>query len=370
MIHGVAGSGKTLILVYRCLKLAAELNKPVLVLCFNKSLAARLRHLLNEKGIGDRQVSIRPFHGWCVDLLRQYQLPIPSSNQFPGMAFGEELTQRVIQAVETGTIPAGTYGAVLIDEGHDFQPSWLKLVVQMVDPSTNALLLLYDDSQHIYGNQTKRKVSFKSLGIQAQGRTTILKVNYRNTEEILSVAYTFAKEYLSPTETQMGTDEVVLETTGDSEDSPLLVLPQSAGRHGPQPKLIQLPSFSAEVGYLAQRAQQLYDQGIAWGDMAVVYRNNWMAEKVRDRLQKADIPVEWINQAGKQGYDPSKPSIKLVTMHSSKGLEFPVVFIPGLGYLPDSHSTPEEEARLLYVAMTRAIDQLVMSGDRPSSFMK
>jgi superfamily I DNA and RNA helicase len=47
-------------------------------------------------------------------------------------------------------IPSGQYQAVLIDEGHDFAPEWLKLVAQMVDPSTNSLLLLYDDAQSIY----------------------------------------------------------------------------------------------------------------------------------------------------------------------------------------------------------------------------
>jgi hypothetical protein len=34
-----------------------------------------------------------------------------------------------------GLIPAGQYDAVLIDEGHDFRPEWLKLVVRMVDPA-------------------------------------------------------------------------------------------------------------------------------------------------------------------------------------------------------------------------------------------
>ena len=45
-----------------------------------------------------------------------------------------------------------------------------------------------------------------------------------------------------------------------------------------------------------------------------------------------------------------------MTMHRSKGLEFPVVFIPGLGHLPNPHGEVADEARLLYVAMTRAIE--------------
>jgi len=368
VVHGVAGSGKTLILVYRCLKLARELSKPILVLCFNKSLAARLRQLLTEKGVGDRQVSVRHFHGWCSDILRQHHLPVPNYNQFKGDAYAKELVQRVIDAVNAGKIPAGTYGAVLIDEGHDFLPDWFRLTVQMVDPETNALLVLYDDAQHINHRQNRRQFSFKSVGIQAQGRTTVLKINYRNTEEILSVAYAFAKEFLESPQT--GADGDDRGTDGDTEDSPMLVLPETAGRHGPKPQLIRLPSFRAEAEHIATQAQRLHADGMDWDDIAVVYRVKWMAEKVGDRLQAAGIPYEWVNQPNSQGYNPSQPSVKLITMHSSKGLEFPVVFIPGLGYLPHAQETPADEARLLYVAMTRAIDQLVLSGHQGSAFVR
>lgn len=56
-------------------------------------------------------------------------------------------------------------------------------------------------------------------------------------------------------------------------------------------------------------------------------------------------------------------------MHTSKGLEFPVVFIPGLGYLPNARRKIADEARLLYVAITRAIEMLVLPGDRRSVFV-
>ena len=63
----------------------------------------------------------------------------------------------------------------MIDEGHDFEADWLQLATQMVSPEINSLLLLYDDAQNLYGKVQKRKFTFKSVGIQAQGRTTILK---------------------------------------------------------------------------------------------------------------------------------------------------------------------------------------------------
>ncbi len=67
-------------------------------------------------------------------------------------------------------------------------------------------------------------------------------------------------------------------------------------------------------------------------------------------------------------YDDQKNAVTLMTTHSSKGLEYPVVFITGLedGIFPLSSSSlaqeeMEEERRLFYVAITRAMDKLYMT---------
>ncbi|MEH2096891.1 3'-5' exonuclease [Nostoc sp.] len=357
VIHGVAGSGKTMILAYRCQHLAQVSSKPILVLCFNVSLAAKLRQVVQEDPHKISRIKVRHFHGWCMDLLKKYDIPRPDSREYQGEAYIEELVQRVITAVDAKLIPAGTYGAVMLDEGHDFKPEWLKLIAQMVNPETDSLLILYDDAQNLYGEKRDKKFSFKSVGIQAQGRTTIFKLNYRNTAQVLGVAYEFAKEVMTP-------------TTGD-DDQVVLVEPTSAGRQGPKPDLIRLPSFKHEVDYLAGRVQQLHERDIPWNEIAIIYRSNFMGDRIYNHFQQAQIPIEWVNaNSDSRNYNPDEQSIKLITMYSSKGLEFPVVLIPGIGYLPDQygHGTPEEEARLLYVAMTRAMEQLIMSCDRPSEF--
>ena len=223
VIHGVAGSGKTMILGYRCRHLARQPGKPVLVLCFNRALAARLAKVIRAHAL-EAEVDIRGFHSWCALMLRTYHVPAPR-NSGDSEAFFAAQVDAVIRAVDAGTIPRAQYAAVLIDEGHDFEPDWLRLVTQMVDPLTNALLLLYDDAQSIYAKSERRRFSFASVGIEARGRTTILKLNYRNTYEVLAVAKAFAAE-------------LFVEGASD-EDAPDAIPPESVGRHGPLPRLIR-----------------------------------------------------------------------------------------------------------------------------------
>ncbi len=119
---------------------------------------------------------------------------------------------------------------------------------------------LYDNAQSIYGRDKRGKISFKSLGIQAQGRTTILKINYRNTQEVLELASGIASDLLKP--------------SASDEDGVPLVAPISAGSQGPKPLVIELPTLR-------------------------------------------------------------KDTVKLLTMHSWKRLEFPLVAILGAGRAVD-----------------------------------
>ena len=343
VIHGVAGSGKTLILGYRAEHLARSCERPILVVCYNKTLATKLASVMEEKGLQDK-VHVSTFHAWCVRQLDAYHVGKPV-NDGNANAFFEACVERVIRSVDQQLIPAAQYDAVLIDEGHDFKPEWFKLIVQMVHPDANSLLVLYDDAQSIYGGQKKSRFAFSSVGIQARGRTTILKLNYRNTAEILAVARAFADDLLSPADAE--------------EDQAPTVLPMSAGRRGPKPLLVTLPTLRDEAAFLADRLGEAHRTGMAWRDMAVIYRRYGIGQKLVDALARKGIPFQW-QQDKKHSYSPSHYSIKLITMHSSKGLEFPLVCIPGIGSALNDDEL-EDEARLLYVAMTRATDELLMT---------
>lgn len=344
VIHGVAGSGKTMILGYRAEHLAKICQRPILILCYNKTLATMLAQVMLGKGLEDK-VHVVNFHAWCNRQLQTYHVGMPARDSTLEHYF-DACIGRVIDAVEHKLIPSGQYDAVLIDEGHDFRPEWFKLVVQMIHPETNSLLVLYDDAQSIYHGPKKLRFSFSSVGVQAKGRTTILKLNYRNTAEILSVARAFADELLSPAETE--------------EDQAPTVQPMSTGRHGPKPLLIKLPSLREEVDYLAAKLSEANRMGMPWNEMAVLYRRYGIGQQITEALARRAIPFQW-QQDKKHSYAPAHDSVKIITMHSSKGLEFPLVCIPALGAASKEQDELQDEARLLYVAMTRATRELVMT---------
>lgn len=233
------GFGKNLILGYRAEHLAEVCQRPILTPFYNKTLATKLAQIKEMKGLQDK----------------------------------------VIRSVGQKRIPSEQYGAVLLDEGHDFKPEWFKLVVQMIHPDTNSLLVLYDDAQSIYNGPKKLRFTFSSVGVQAKGRTTILKLNYRNTAEILSVARAFADDLLSPNDTE--------------EDQAPTVQPMSTGRHGPKPLLVKLPTLKDEVNFLATKLEEANKTGMPWNDMAIVYRHKGIGYKLVDALTRKGIPFQW-----------------------------------------------------------------------------
>lgn len=350
VIHGVAGSGKTMILGYRAEHLAKATThaKPVLVLCYNEPLAVKLGSVMAAKGLADR-VHVRNFHKWCRQQLVAFGQPIPPQ----GPALFEQMVDNVIRSVERKQIPSGQYQAVLIDEGHDVQPEWLKLVTQMVDPSTNSLLLLYDDAQSIYERQRTKQFSFKSVGIQAQGRTTVLKINYRNSRQILQTASMIAADLLNPDE--------------QGDDGIPLLHPISCGRDGHAPVVIRLPTLRDEAYRIADLLSAAHQEGSAWGEMAIICRHHAVMEECAVALRQRKLPHQVRKSSG--SFDPAADTIKVMTMHASKGLEFPVVALPGVGRMPEPGANETDEARLFYVAATRATQTLYITLSGTGKYM-
>jgi hypothetical protein len=350
VIHGVAGSGKTLILGYRCAHLAEMLRKPILVLCFNISLAARLRAFIAERSLQSR-VNVHHFHEWCGEQLRTYHVPVPEAEA----PLWERQVEAVIHGVDAQRIPRAQYGAVMIDEGHDFEPEWLKLITQMVDPSTDSLLLLYDDAQSIYRKSRGLDFSLASVGIKAAGRTSILRLNYRNTREILHFACAFA----SPATGAKATDE----------DHIPMIQPETGGASGPGPAFRQFASLGDEIAYATRCISTWHQRGDFLGDIAVICMKPDHGKRIADQLQAHGIPhLLMADRTSKRAYDPRKSQVNLLSVQSSKGLEFRSVIFIGLGQIDTSETQADQTRKLLYVGMTRAKERLLITSSGHNEF--
>ena len=172
LMFGVAGSGKTTILIARAKYLAeAESNNKGLVLCFNRPLATYLKAQLTDFA----NVTIQTFHQLA------YRFGIGDSKW--DQEFGPQLKAAILQKNEP-------YDFILIDEAQDFDPDWFPCINALSKrPNEADLFITGDGNQGLYKQRSKR-FSWKSKGVQAQGRTEYLSENYRNAAKIFKLAGT------------------------------------------------------------------------------------------------------------------------------------------------------------------------------------
>ena len=354
IIRGVAGSGKTLILAFRAEYLARAATKPVLLLCYANGIAGRLEDSMQDRGVEDR-VQVLTFHSWCYRMLRTYGIPVPSERDHPD--YQERLAasvSEVVKAVDQGHIPAAQYEAVLIDEAHDFEPQWLALATKMVDPRTKALMVVYDDIQAIY--KGRARPVWSQLGIDAKGRTTVLKINYRNTAQILAFAKRFAADVIGAPGTM-------------ADDEHAILLPEDAGRQGVAPDVRRCVSIDAEAHCIAEWFMGRKKAGYEWPQMACLYPEHWIGERVAHVLSKHDMPIDIVKN-NRNRVSMKRMAVRLLSMHTAKGLEFPCVAIAGLGLLGRRGEPVEEAVRLTYVAVTRATHEALLTYSSESALVQ
>ena len=77
-----------------------------------------------------------------------------------------------------------------------------------------------------------------------------------------------------------------------------------------------------------------------------------------DALAQRKLPFNVRKRSGE--FNPGANAIQVMTMRVSKGLEFPVAALPGVGHMPTAGKYEKETARVFYVAAARATQRLVI----------
>lgn len=142
----------------------------------------------------------------------------------------------------------------------------------------------------------------------------------------------------------------------------------NCGRDGEAPLIIRLPNFRAVATKIADLLNAAHQEGRAWGDMAVICRRYDEMDECAQALSRWQLPFEVCARSG--SFLPHEDTIKVMTMHASKGLEFPVVALVGMGQMPAAGEGERDEARLFYVGATRATHRLVIAASGDGGFGK
>jgi superfamily I DNA/RNA helicase len=260
------------------------------------------------------------FHDWCANAARKFKLNVSREGLYFDNCF-----DALENAVNSGAVTDSGYDAVLVDEGHDFDQRWLSLIARLFDNTTRSLLLMYDDAQSLYRRERALNFSLASVGIQAQGRTSVLRVNYRNPCRILNFAYAFSRDYFE---------------SHHNKELPL-VLPEACGEEGDIPDIELCQSEAEEARRVVAWLKEQHAIACRWGDMAVVCPTRYSADR-----------------------------LTVLTFQSSKGLEFPYVAVINASFVHKAAADESEAIPALYVAFTRATRSLLVTCYKENSISR
>lgn len=240
---------------------------------------------------------------------------------------------RIWQALEAGTLTVSSPpDFIFIDESQDLSPMELKILKRIAG---TALIMAGDLDQTIYGIRSP----FKRAGIDLQGKTRILKHNYRNTLPIHLLAEQFRQDSVEP----------------DREITP------AAFREGPMPELFSSED-TEELYELLLKKLKVFIHTLDYDpeNICILAPHKKYLEKITLRLKEEGFSGRNIKE---DSFDfEEDKGIRLSTFHSCKGLDMPVVllFMPRLNYQSDlsEESARNQMQNLVYVAMTRAMEHL------------
>lgn len=422
IINGVAGSGKTLILLYRLRLLYRNFhNKRFLVLTHNRPLShdmqSRFTRLENQE---PENIEWQTFNGWCrkywpkgerwldplsikgrqrvidavwhkhlkdtsisapmflgeIDWLKD-QIPITRKEYLSierrGRGFSlnadqrhrmfdavkeyqkelegrntldwGDVPQRLWKFIQQGKVELPCYDFILIDEAQFFAPIWISLILKLLIPKNSHLFIVADPTQGFLGRGT----SWKSLGLEARGRTHLMRRSYRTTREIMDFATLFYRRRLA-----------------DEKDDDILAPDLLNMPNGAFPQIIPLTSPQDEIIRVANEVADFVKKGMPKRHLLVLHTNG-----VDDLIQAIEARL------GKgSAIDPKETYpgdyVRVTTYNAGAGLESPIVFLAGLRdmfeeeqslRLSDSERETliRDNTRKLYMAATRAGQRLVIT---------
>lgn len=356
-----AGTGKTRVLTRRIAVLIENGVKPeqILALTFTRKAAAEMTERVYDL-VGEcaQRIRIGTFHSLAMEIVREYGHAVGLKRKF---TIGVDLTfdklillaaQILAQHDVARAEFRKRYRFILVDEFQDTNVVQYEILRSLLSEEAS-LFVVGDDDQSIYGFQGASRDLIRSFDKEfPTAKLVTLHRNYRSANSIVNLA------------------NRVVSKVSDRFDKRLTVCREIDGTV----QYSRLNSCLIERRFILDSIFRFRESGFRCLDMAILVRSHSVGNSIGAFLECNGIETG------------SENGINILTLHSSKGLEFPVVFIPALeeGRLPHFASVEagyvaiEEERRLFYVGITRARDHLVLSNamerngrlQMPSQFLR
>lgn len=242
------------------------------------------------------------------------------------------------------------------DEAQDLSVAHLRFFAALGGSRPNALFFAGDVGQRIF----QQPFSWKSLGVDIRGRSRTLRVNYRTSHQIR----TQADRLLGP---------VVSDVDGNSEIRSDTV----SMFNGPPPTIRTFKSESEEIRSVGNWIAERSKAGVMPHEFGVFVRSDAQLDRARAAVKEAGVFFKVLDEH----VDTASGHVSISTMHLAKGLEFRAVVVMAcddeviplqerietVGDDADLQEVYDTERQLLYVACTRARDQLLVTSIEPAS---
>jgi DNA helicase II / ATP-dependent DNA helicase PcrA len=255
---------------------------------------------------------------------------------------------------------------LFVDEMQDVNPAQFRLLTALLSDEPD-LFVVGDPNQSVYGfNGADPSLLYRLPEILRGTKVIRLDENHRCTPQVVAVATAVLRD--------SQTDETVL---GELDAA------TSSRVDGAVPTVIAHASDAAEAAWTARRAKLSRTPGMRWSSIAVLARTNAQLTVVQAAMEAANVPCQVagsdtgpasdLRGGGWRRRDPDDEldveevhhdQVVLTTFHRAKGLQWHTVVIVGLsaGLMPlasaQTQEAIDEERRLLYVALTRAEEEL------------
>lgn len=334
LVSSAAASGKTKTLVERIRYLLEHDVNPseIIAITFTNNAASEMYNRLNNPN----GLFIGTVHSYCNFLLRGSAIDTTKIIQ-------EERFDDLFEEIKNNLSCLKHISYLIVDEVQDCTKQQFEFF-ELLKPEN--YMYFFDHRQSIYGFNGSCPEYLINLLYNPEVTVFKMTQNFRNMPDILR----FAKKFLYRLGPEYEDDSIAMRKPIPNTYSVL------EGSYTP----------SDAVQALIRKTN--YDDGVDWKDWFVLCRTNKDVELFIALFNKEGIPVDTFKQADLTNSEIEKKmeenTVKVLTAHSSKGLENKCV----LSYNIRAYN--DEEARLCYVAATRARDFLIWAKMPPKKKTK